>query len=801
MKKHVSWLPALVALIVAALLTWLITSVVVTRGMAEFQTHIEQRAQLLAEDHRKANLLGAIAAIAGTDEQVRATAQGKLPRDNPQVMGKLAYLFDTLGLGNIFVMSADGVMNAYMARNVTTTLTGKNYAWRPYFSGAIAGKPTMYAALGSNTRERGFYVSTPIPGSTSADGVGAPVGVVVAKLGFEEIDQVLATQKQPMAVLSPEGVVFASNIPAWVYQVLGGPDQLKAAKTDRRVNNAYKEHAPSLIALADGHIQKDGQSLRMFATPIGWPDPSGAWQLAGFINPQDVFGWPARVATMAALFVLLLFFNAWWRARQRVRARTSQVIGLLDNSGEGFLSFGRDLRVDRDYSRACEMMLGATPSGKDIGSLLFADDPDAARLMRDTMEAALDADDADIRACMVSLLPGEIARNGRRLAVRYRYISREKFMIVLSDVTEQRHVAELLEIEQRHLKFVVLAVSDSANFFEAIDSFRLFLAAPPAAQRASTKAVYREVHTFKGLFNQFSFPRTPKVLHEIETRLAHVIEGAPADTAGGLSEDEMAQLREAFSADLNVLGEALGKDFLEQGRSLVLSQAQAQQLEGLARSLLKGEAVNTALHDVRQLLGDILRLRKVRLADALRMHERLVVQVAQRLEKKVAPLVVEGGDDIWVNPQAYRPFLQSLGHVFRNAVTHGIEAPEIRWENDKDETGHIRCRIRTEAGKIHLDIADDGGGLDLAALRARAVADGSAGTQDMDDAAVADLIFADSVSTQAEVTDLAGRGMGLAAVKAETERLGGSVTVRTRAGAGMELRFTLPLSVQGDDKS
>lgn len=805
MKQATGWKPLLLIAIASLLSTWLITSISLSRGVKSYQAHVRQLAVQLAEDHRKAHILGAITSIAGTDPDIRATVSGQLPPDNPEVMTKLRYVFEHLKLDNMILMAPDGEVRAYMVHNVNTSITGKNFAWRPYFIGAIAGKPTMYSAFGSNSRERGFYISTPVPTSSNASDRGAPVGVIVTKLGFEEIDRTLVVEALPIAVLSPEGVVFASSIQSWLYQVMGGEPELTRAKQDKRVNNAYKEQPPSLIPVQDDAIEYQGRRLQRHSAPIGWPDPSGTWQLAGFINSQDIFSWPARVLTGGAIFLLLLLIHTWLVARQRATERTQQVVSLLDNSGEGFLSFGRNLLVDSEYSRACETMLDVVPAGQEIADLLFEADSTEARLMRDIVAAALDETDAEVRNAMLSLLPKEVMRGDRLLAVDYRRIGPEKFMVILSDITEQRRTAKLLELERRHMEMVVLAVSDSRNFFETLDSFREFqqrLQQPELLETAAPElaaSLYRDIHTLKGLLNQFSFPETPMLLHQLESRLSTLLD-ANQETGMGFSSEQLLALLETetlgqtFARDLKILSSALGDDFLSQGRALVLNQQQAEQLNCLARRLLTKEPVDMESPELQQLLTDISRLCKIQLAQAIKDFDYLVQQIACRLNKQVAPLSVEGGTDIWLAPGVWKHFLQSLAHVFRNAVIHGLEDLEQRWALDKDEAGHIGCRIETRDDTLLLSISDDGAGLDLNALRAMASARGLTDAAALDDQDAAQLVFGDQISTQADVTELAGRGVGLGAVLAETRRLGGQLEVRTCPGQGTSFHFRLPLT-------
>lgn len=800
MQHCLRWQPLLLIGLASLLLTWMITSLIIERGFRSYQVRIDNLATQLVEEHRKAHILGAITSIAGTDPDIRATASGDLPPDNPQVMAKLRYVFEHLRLDNMILLAPDGEVRAYMVHNVSTSITGKNFAWRPYFSGAIAGKATMYAAFGSNSLERGFYISTPIPASTDSSDQGKPAGVIVTKLGFDEIDQQLAKESLPIAVLSPEGVVFAANVQPWLYQVIGSESDLETARTDRRVNNAYKERPPRLIPLHSGSIKHLGRRLQQFSTPIGWPDPSGTWHLAGFINAEDIFGWPARVMTAGGIFFFLLLIQTWLQARKRAQDRTEQVVSLLDNSGEGFLSFGRNLLVDSEYSQACEAMLDVMPAGLEIDSLLFGTDSDNARLMRDIIHSTLGEHDPEIQTAMLTLLPREITRGKRLLAVDYRRIGPEKFMVILTDITEQRHTAQLLEQEQGNLRMMVLAISDSRNFFDTLDSFRDFyqrlqqpeLLELPGAELATS--LYREIHTLKGLFNQFNFPTLPALLHQAESDISTLqASETPFDSQTLLDTIGAPALKVAFDNDLKILSSALGDEFLSQGRALVLNQHQAQNLNCLALRLLRDEPLDIRQPELLQLLKDIDQLCKIRLIDALLSFDRLIQQVATRVEKQVAPLAIKGGEGIFLAPDAWKDFIQSLAHIFRNAVIHGLESPEMRWEQDKEDYGRIECEIRTQDEHLMLTISDDGIGLDLDSLRTRASVHGLTEAVQMNDQEAAQLIFHDQITTQSAANDLAGRGVGLSAVLAETRRLGGQLEVVTSPGQGTSFRFTLPL--------
>ncbi len=207
-----------------------------------------------------------------------------------------------------------------------------------------------------------------------------------------------------------------------------------------------------------------------------------------------------------------------------------RVSNLLDNSGQGFMSFGSDLVIDPEVSRACKTLLGLSPVGLNAALLLASDDPTSADLIGEIIHAVLAEPDSGIQESMLTLLPAEISRNSLLLKAEYKRLESSRFMVVLTDITEERRLESLLKSERQRLEFIVMAVSDTRNFFDAIDGFREFIAHSLARQYIENTEplslaswLYRRVHTYKGLLNQFGFIQTPAVLHQMETLLSTVL--------------------------------------------------------------------------------------------------------------------------------------------------------------------------------------------------------------------------------------------------------------------------------------
>jgi chemosensory pili system protein ChpA (sensor histidine kinase/response regulator) len=154
------------------------------------------------------------------------------------------------------------------------------------------------------------------------------------------------------------------------------------------------------------------------------------------------------------------------------------------------------------------------------------------------------------------------------------------------------------------------------------------------------------------------------------------------------------------------------------------------------------------------------------------------------------------GADVALDKTIADALLQPMLHLVRNAVSHGIERPATREEKRKPRTGTITLVARQHAGQIGIEVSDDGGGLDLEALRARGVAMGLIGADVApSDPAVRELVFQAGLSTSAQAGALSGRGVGCDVVRRAVERLGGSIRVESEAGRGTTFLITLPVSL------
>lgn len=196
----------------------------------------------------------------------------------------------------------------------------------------------------------------------------------------------------------------------------------------------------------------------------------------------------------------------------------------------------------------------------------------------------------------------------------------------------------------------------------------------------------------------------------------------------------------------------------------------------------------------RELQSQVMAVRLVPMAGVFNRFPRIVRDLAHTLQKQVQVEIV--GEETELDKQVVEAIGDPLTHLVRNAVDHGIETPSERAACGKPETGTLTLIAAHEGGKVIIDIADDGRGLDTERIRRKAIAQGLL-TDDagMTDEQIHQLIFHPGLSTADRVTDVSGRGVGMDVVKRNIEALNGTVSIHSVPGSGTRFRISLPLTM------
>lgn len=196
----------------------------------------------------------------------------------------------------------------------------------------------------------------------------------------------------------------------------------------------------------------------------------------------------------------------------------------------------------------------------------------------------------------------------------------------------------------------------------------------------------------------------------------------------------------------------------------------------------------------KNLQADIMSTRMVMVQVLEERLQRLVTQVAGETKKQIQ-LTLTGGSTL-LDRHILTTMTTVFEHLARNAIVHGLETPQERVSEGKGLTGHIHINVVDEAGEIHFTFADDGRGISLPYVHQRAIALGLMTAEDkmtIDD--VLDIIAHPQFSTSHNVTELAGRGVGMDIVSAEIAQLGGRIQLQTTPQVGTTFTIHVPLTL------
>jgi two-component system, chemotaxis family, sensor kinase CheA len=390
---------------------------------------------------------------------------------------------------------------------------------------------------------------------------------------------------------------------------------------------------------------------------------------------------------------------------------------------------------------------------------------------------------------------------------------------------------------------------ESQENLDRLDHDLVTLEGDPASQEALA-SVFRTIHTVKGTCGFLGFGKLESVSHVGESLLARLRDGelrlTPEITSGLLA---LVDAVRAMLASIEASGEEGAGDYQAliarlthlqhpEDAPLPVEEAPAVPAPGPAPAAapeaahairvgvpllerlmnLAGELVLTrnrllqltATSDDAALTATTQRLNAVTtelqervmetrmqpIAVLWRKLPRLVRDVAQVCGKRVRLEMT--GEETELDRAVIEALKDPLTHLIRNAIDHGIEAPAAREARGKSATGRVALRALHESGQITIEIADDGGGIDPERVRARARERRLLAPEEaarLSDREALRLIFLPGLSTAEAVTTISGRGVGMDVVRANIERIGGTIDVASAPGLGTTLTIKIPLTL------
>ncbi|MEM1023162.1 MAG: ATP-binding protein [Myxococcota bacterium] len=509
--------------------------------------------------------------------------------------------------------------------------------------------------------------------------------------------------------------------------------------------------------------------------------------LLWWLIPSSIFNYEASIWTVvvhalfvvlesvAACFVARSFFDDVIGLERIVSARTealeerSEAMRLvLDNVSQGLLTLDREGRLSKERSRRVREWLGELPEECTWTDVLLEIDEVHAQNFVVNWEILLD--DFMPREVSVSNLSARFELGERVLDASYEVLSDAEdqitgCLVVLTDVTEavarakaEREQKEAMEVFQRILR-------DKKGFLEFYEETGRIVHIL-ASGRESTEAVKRMLHTVKGNASLFGASSIASCAHQLEDLMA--------ESSGELPEGAAQVLAKQWDSFCEKLS-----SFLDD-RSMERIEVEVEELD---RALRLGMQNRPGSELATVMLGWKMEPTRMRLARLAEQAEALAQRHQRRIEIEV------DDRELRIEPKRWGPFWTSLVHALRNAIDHGIEAPEERRAVGKSEQGRLVLRTRTEEDSIIVEIEDDGRGIDWDLIKAKAQNLGRPANTKAD---LVNALMASGLSTREVVTELSGRGVGMDALKQATLALDGTISVDSVSGEGTVLRMTIP---------
>lgn len=202
------------------------------------------------------------------------------------------------------------------------------------------------------------------------------------------------------------------------------------------------------------------------------------------------------------------------------------------------------------------------------------------------------------------------------------------------------------------------------------------------------------------------------------------------------------------------------------------------------------ESVTTNLHE------SVMKVRMVPIETVVQKFPKMIRDLSKKLDKKMQ--LIMSGEETELDRTVVDEIGDPLMHLLRNSADHGLESAEVRKERGKPEVGSIFLDAYQDGNNVIIEVRDDGNGIDVEAVKQKAIERGTITpeqAENMADKDVIALLFLPSFSTAKKVSDVSGRGVGLDVVKSKIESLSGEVEVKTKLGEGSTFIIRLPLTL------
>lgn len=295
----------------------------------------------------------------------------------------------------------------------------------------------------------------------------------------------------------------------------------------------------------------------------------------------------------------------------------------------------------------------------------------------------------------------------------------------------------------------------------------------------------------------------PSKKEKEESSLAHIEENSKAEVSGTdtkqtSAKQEKKQLGKPVAnrtvrvdiEKLDVLMNLVSELIIAKNSLVAASEQEGVMSSGVNEHIEYLESVTTNLHE------SVMKVRMVPIESVVAKFPKMIRDLTKKLDKKMQLFM--SGEETELDRTVVDEIGDPLMHLLRNSADHGLESAEVRAQRGKPEVGSIFLDAYQDGNNVVIEVRDDGNGIDVEAVKRKAIDRGVISeeqAENMADKDIIDLLFLPSFSTAKEVTDVSGRGVGLDVVKSKIESLSGEVEVKTKLGEGSTFTIRLPLTL------
>ncbi len=513
------------------------------------------------------------------------------------------------------------------------------------------------------------------------------------------------------------------------------------------------------------------------------------------------------------------------RLEDMVAEKIQEIKDILDNIEQGLFTVNLDGAINPDYALSTNLILDVDDAAKSTLAELFHLDAAQTADWMDWLDMVRKRHttlrwEKLVRLCPVRELRLPDGGAGERIIlVGYqKMFDREKkfnkVMILVQDVTDARRVERMIKEEKERHDNEVKAILGIVRYSAFIPDFLVDVetrlraleagvhgapsaAAPVLAESAA--AMSRELHTLKGTSATYGFEALSRLAREAEEALEDLRRPnhPPVSDEWAIMARYLDKMRGAVKEIRALVKSLSGTD----GEPTVaVPEPRVRELRSLGAALRKGPlaaAVAAASGEAPEVLARLLQA--CRSIDAVKIEKladkygSMVQRVGERLGKKLEFRALPEG--LEVSPSLFAALDEPLVHLLRNAADHGIEMEATRILHGKPGAGQIQLRLDAREEGWEITVSDDGAGIDVDVLGAKALAKGLVKPEAlaaMDVNAKQELIFLPGLSSRDQSTEISGMGVGMDAVAFWAKSIGGGVSVASDAGRGTRIILRVP---------